>query len=967
MMDAYAPLATEPRSIDDVATTTRATPLTSAPILDHVDGGGARVPPPTLKAMGISVDGRPFDAEEEHFATEVTGVSATAAEATLPTFEEADAPSELAATPLQESDAAGGGVRVPPPVLQQVQLLQHEPSEVDSASSLSAQGKGRHAQVLRLPEPDIPPSATNLLSSIFGDPSVNEDVPPTSASHAEAAAEQQREDAAIIIQSHARGNSSRDDGAEWMYSIGVAAVTAYATVRLSSAPKTMAERLKAQSQPMPVPAPSSQRRKSTAGIGGILHASPVVEGWDGGGGLRLSAPELTSITQSSKASVSVGGGDAMSALHERANADAAMRQKHAIKLPEPDPLPRASTGPPMAATSEPSSSSKPMPTSALVFSRLLGKRLSSRRVPSGLVSKKSVGLVTRQPTQPLAAPPSANARSPKARVKSEATVLQDVPIAAGFEGGGGLRVIAAALPTMTATGVEGQFFGEEADDGIASMRDRATTDRQTARQHDFKLPAADSPAPAGSPRDPSASGFLDSIGVKARDAPAAAATHDHDLDMASGALVFARRLRKRATFSMRNVFSGSSSTSSSAGSTSTDNASQPPAQGALREGIKVLSDMPLVEGFRGGGGVRLSLAALPAATGTTPPPSPPYIDPSPPPSPPGVTWAEDNPPTIEEPAHANWRDAPMLPASTSALTLHGSKTERSDWDELEMPLPVRLTLMGELRRRKLLGTNDTDWRPTVRFASELKERYARVVRRESSWGLLLGYTKRPKLQALLAFQRLGASRAAFLPGAPPAATLPAPGAETTAGNEPAVPMDEKEDRAAVWERLALAVKGVDAGATTLPMALLYRPLLQQQQVVSSEHDDLLQTHDAIDIDWLPDVPDWIVGMPAAKDAKKLVAVEKGDADIKVVDQRPKGKCASQKVTPIVNLAGSPASAVARMVTFASVSPPPAPAVVAAPPSPLNSGLRRKPRAAAKNMKKILKVARVAPGIGDEAA
>ena len=260
-----------------------------------------------------------------------------------------------------------------------------------------------------------------------------------------------------------------------------------------------------------------------------------------------------------------------------------------------------------------------------------------------------------------------------------------------------------------------------------------------------------------------------------------------------------------------------------------------------------------------------------------------------------------------------------------------------------MPLAVRMTLMSELRRRGVIAEGDADWRSTVSFASALKETYAKAVRREGSWGLLLGYTKKPKLQAVLAFQKIGGRmkeekakekdpyelpKKAEDPS-PSQSGAPSPAQAMPPSEAPApapAPAADIVDRDEIWRKLQLCVKGCLADETLL-LALLSRSREQQVVVVDERRIALREKHDAIDINLLPTLRLGFGSSPLH--SRGFSADESGK-------RKAAGKVTPREATK--NRKRAPAEA--PTVQVASTNATPSKIEFAPAPSALSSGLRR---------------------------
>ena len=347
-----------------------------------------------------------------------------------------------------------------------------------------------------------------------------------------------------------------------------------------------------------------------------------------------------------------------------------------------------------------------------------------------------------------------------------------------------------------------------------------------------------------------------------------------------------------------------------------------------------LEESPIAPGFHGGGGARvfpllLRVVSIEAkAPSSPPPPSPPL---SPPPSPP-VSDESDH----DEDAHARRtltiRALPCLlrsrnparpqhwsapggggggisscgdplhspppsppPSKVSDLLRNATVTAPSyhlalpggGGTTLEMPVTVRLSMMMEWRRRSgfWLEADAAAYASMLEFATDLKSRYEKAVRREGSWGLLLGFTKRPKLQALLAFQRLG-GRMALGSSSAGASESPSKDVSGNVGtsesgggapndeigaNDPAAGNEQSAEDAEVAQKLRLCIEGVESDKPLLEPLLVGEKRARQRAIVDKRRAETREAHNAILVSWLP--------APREKKIKHAKVVGPSEADL----------------------------------------------------------------------------------------
>lgn len=242
-----------------------------------------------------------------------------------------------------------------------------------------------------------------------------------------------------------------------------------------------------------------------------------------------------------------------------------------------------------------------------------------------------------------------------------------------------------------------------------------------------------------------------------------------------------------------------------------------------------------------------------------PPPSQMLPPPSPPLSPPSFAWS----PILRQESTSGSLGVDALLRSVVADNELTDRLALSSGTTVDMPVALRLSLMMEYRRRsgEWQAVDDQVYVAMLGFASELKARYAAAVRREGSWGMLLGLTKRPKLQAILAFQKMGgrlpadaatqaASRVSHTDNDSHVPAL------TSSANVPAAAPSSGEDassldRAAVWAKLEVCVDGIGSDAPVLEPLLREQTRVRQRELVDERRAATREEHDGIIISWLP--------------------------------------------------------------------------------------------------------------------
>ena len=340
------------------------------------------------------------------------------------------------------------------------------------------------------------------------------------------------------------------------------------------------------------------------------------------------------------------------------------------------------------------------------------------------------------------------------------------------------------------------------------------------------------------------------------------------------------------------------------------------------------------------------------ALAPSPPPSPPY---SPPASPSGFARH----PQLRSLGSASSADVATLLREAVEESEITDRLALSEGQTLHMPITLRLTLMMEYRRRSSdwQTADDRVYDAMLSFAGELKARYAAALRREGSWGMLLGLTKRPKLQAILAFQRMGGRLpagslsppkpvsdgvAAPTDDAVPDASTPKASRSSAAhGTEipaaaPSDAMASESERDAVWGTLELCVEGVESDMPILQPMLRQQTRIGQRQLVDERRVATQEEHDRIEVRWLP-------ALTKRSGAAKIAAAngeddkdgKDGKAAVGEMPEVPKGAAERKKRPWSAKVAPSLSPARAKQAPDTAMVLPTPTVSAAAAPTPLN--------------------------------